>query len=151
VVSLRIVAEFQVGDTMTARRRPRGAPQPGALDVAVCSATQGLRHISDNDRRPTNQRYPRRRRTFRDVVQTGGVTYFVLVGGWPGSGRTTLARALATEMEMPYLSKEETKEALMDALGAPTTVEESRKLGSAAVHAVLTVARGCPGAVIDST
>jgi hypothetical protein len=43
------------------------------------------------------------------------------------------------------------KEALMDALGAPSTVEESRRLGAAAVAAVLGVARDCPGAVIDST
>lgn len=79
------------------------------------------------------------------------MTCFVLVGGWPASGKTTLARALATEMELPYLSKDDTKEALMDALGAPTTVDESRRLGSAAVHAVLRAARGCSGAVIDST
>lgn len=39
----------------------------------------------------------------------------------------------------------------MDALGAPTTVDESRRLGSAAAYAVLTAARGCSGAVIDST
>ena len=52
---------------------------------------------------------------------------------------------------MPYLSKDEVKEALMDSLGAPSTVEESRRLGVAAVVAVLRTARGCPGAVIDST
>jgi predicted kinase len=76
---------------------------------------------------------------------------YVLVGGWPGSGKTTLARALALELGVACLSKDEVKEALMDALGAPATVEESRTLGVAAVHAVLRAARGCPGAVIDST
>ena len=76
---------------------------------------------------------------------------FVLVGGWPGSGKTTLARALAHELTLSYLSKDEVKEALMDALGAPSDVEESRTLGRAAVHAVLKAAHGCPGAVIDST
>lgn len=76
---------------------------------------------------------------------------FVLVGGWPGAGKTTLARALAAELGIAYLSKDEVKEALMDRLGAPASVEESRDLGAAAAAAVLRAARGCPGAVIDST
>ena len=76
---------------------------------------------------------------------------FVLVGGWPAAGKTTLSRLLASELEVACLSKDEVKEALMDALGAPETVEQSRVLGRAAVFAVLQVARGCRGAVIDST
>ncbi|WP_197725386.1 AAA family ATPase [Actinoplanes sp. OR16] len=76
---------------------------------------------------------------------------FVLVGGWPASGKTTLGRALATALGIAYLAKDDVKEALMDALGAPASVERSRELGVAAVHAVLRVARGCPGAVVDST
>ncbi|MEV0714821.1 AAA family ATPase [Asanoa sp. NPDC050611] len=76
---------------------------------------------------------------------------YVLVGGWPASGKTTLAKALAAELGLAYLSKDEVKEALMDSLGAPRTVERSRELGRAAVHAVLRTAQGCPGAVIDST
>jgi predicted kinase len=76
---------------------------------------------------------------------------FVLVGGWPASGKSTLSIALARQLELPCLSKDEVKEALMDGLGAPQTVEESRRLGVAAVRAVLQVARRCPGAVIDST
>jgi predicted kinase len=76
---------------------------------------------------------------------------FVLVGGWPGSGKTTLARALASDLGVPYLSKDDVKEALMDALGTPSNVEESRALGRAAVFAVLRAAQGCQGAVIDST
>ncbi len=76
---------------------------------------------------------------------------FVLVGGWPGSGKTTVATALAVALGFACLSKDEIKEALMDSLGAPSTVEESQRLGTAAVHAVLRTARGCPNAVIDST
>ena len=81
----------------------------------------------------------------------GRMKGFVLVGGWPGSGKTTLSRALARDLGVPYLSKDVVKEALMDALGAPTSVEESRALGRAAVFAVLRAAQGCEAAVIDST
>ena len=59
----------------------------------------------------------------------GHVRGFVLVGGWPGSGKTTLSRSLATELGLPLLSKDEVKEALMDALGAPADVEESAVSG----------------------
>jgi predicted kinase len=83
--------------------------------------------------------------------QAGRMKAFVLVGGWPGSGKTTLSRALALDLGIPYLSKDVIKEALMDALGAPATVQESRELGRAAVFAVLAAARGCHEAVIDST
>jgi predicted kinase len=76
---------------------------------------------------------------------------FVLVGGWPATGKTTMSCALASELEFAFLSNDEVKEALMDALGAPSTVEASRELGRAAVAATLRAAKGCRAAVIDST
>ena len=76
---------------------------------------------------------------------------FVLVGGWPGSGKSTLSVALAGELGIDYLAKDEVKEELMDRLGAPTTVEESRALGRSAVEATLRAARGRTAAVVDST
>lgn len=39
----------------------------------------------------------------------------------------------------------------MDRLGSPSTVEESRRLGCAAVAAVFRAARDCPAVVVDST
>lgn len=74
---------------------------------------------------------------------------FVLVAGPPGSGKTTLARPLTATLGLPLIAKDVIKEALMDALGAPTTVEESRSLGRAAVGAMLAVARTSPGAVLE--
>ena len=76
---------------------------------------------------------------------------FVLIGGWPGSGKTTLAAQLSEELQIARLSKDEVKEALMDAFGAPDSVQRSLVLGRASVLAVLRAARGCPAAVIDST
>lgn len=76
---------------------------------------------------------------------------FVLVGGWPGSGKTTLAGALAPQLGLPLIAKDAIKEALADALGQPADVEQSRRLGRAAVRVMLRVAADCPGAVLDST
>jgi predicted kinase len=83
-------------------------------------------------------------------MSDGGGPY-VLVGGWPGSGKTTLARALAPELGLPYLGKDDLKELLWEQFGAPTSVGDSRRLGEAAVRILLRLARDCPGAVIDST
>lgn len=76
---------------------------------------------------------------------------FVLVGGWPGSGKTTLARALAPRLGLGYLGKDDVKEQLMATFGQPVDVEASRRLGSTAVRLVLRLAAGLPGAVVDST
>ena len=77
--------------------------------------------------------------------------WFALVAGWPASGKSTLAAALAAELGLPLLAKDEIKEALMEGLGRPETVADSRRLGKAAVLAMLRAARTCPGAVLDST
>lgn len=88
------------------------------------------------------------------IPQNGGVTHalYVLVGGWPASGKSTLAGGVARQLQLPLLSKDEIKEAIADALGHPSSVAESQQLGRAAVMAMLRIARRCPaGAVLDST
>ena len=77
--------------------------------------------------------------------------WFVVMAGWPASGKSTLAAALAVELGLPLLAKDEIKEALMGGLGCPDTVADSRRLGKAAVLAMLAAGRRCPGAVLDST
>ena len=83
--------------------------------------------------------------------QPDGTSVFVLVAGPPGSGKSTLAAPLASELSLPLLVKDAIKDALIEVLGAPATVEDSRELGRASVMAMLTVARTSPGAVLDST
>jgi hypothetical protein len=49
------------------------------------------------------------------------------------------------------LAKDDLKEAIADALGAPSDVPASRALGRAAVLVMLRAAAALPGAVLDST
>jgi predicted kinase len=77
---------------------------------------------------------------------------FVLVSGPPGAGKSTLALPIAEQLQLPLVAKDAIKEALMDVLGYPATVQESRTLGRAAVMAMLNVAASSQaGAVLDST
>ncbi len=75
-----------------------------------------------------------------------------MVSGPPGSGKSTLSRPIADRLRLPLIAKDAIKEALMDVLGYPASVEESRTLGRAAVLAMLNVAASSQaGAVLDST
>ena len=74
---------------------------------------------------------------------------YVAVSGAPGSGKTTLACALAAELGLPLLSKDTIKDALLDVLGA-ADVAESRRVGRAAIAAMLAVAVDARAAVLES-
>jgi predicted kinase len=75
---------------------------------------------------------------------------FVVVSGPPASGKSTLAAALAREMELPLIAKDTIKDALMAVLPVPDVDAASSVLGRAAVEAMLSVAADSPiGAVLD--
>ena len=74
---------------------------------------------------------------------------FVVVSGAPGSGKTTLALALGAELDLPVLSKDTIKEALLDLLGADD-VAASKRLGEASIAVLIALARTSRGAILES-
>lgn len=74
---------------------------------------------------------------------------FVVVAGPPGSGKTTLARALAPALGLPLIAKDTIKQALMTVLPVPD-VPASRAIGAASVQVLLAVAAESDGAVLES-
>ncbi len=70
----------------------------------------------------------------------------IFVSGAPGSGKTTLARALAQELELPLISKDTIKEALY----ASAADRSSQKLSRAAMDILWAIATDCPQAVLEA-
>ena len=78
------------------------------------------------------------------------IPLFVVVSGPPASGKSTIAPPIAHHLGLPLIAKDVIKDALMTALPVPD-VETSRRIGTAAVAAMLAVAADSPaGAVIES-
>ncbi|PXX65565.1 putative kinase [Nocardia tenerifensis] len=71
--------------------------------------------------------------------------FLVLVNGLPGSGKSTLGRALARSLNAQFLSKDTVKEALATCLDDATDL---RALGGIAMDTVWALAQAIPGTVV---
>jgi predicted kinase len=75
----------------------------------------------------------------------------VLVSGAPGSGKTSLAGPLAAELGFALLGKDQIKETLHDALGAPESdLAWSQRLGAAAMEVLWALAADAPAVVLEA-
>ncbi len=73
----------------------------------------------------------------------------VLVTGLPGSGKTTLAVALATKLDLPLIGKDRYKEILFELLGVGD-MDWSRRIGQAAIALQYDAMSSIRSAVVDS-
>jgi predicted kinase len=74
--------------------------------------------------------------------------HLILITGLPGTGKSTVARALASRYELPLLAKDSVKEPLLDAIGARDRAE-SRRLSDASFAVMFALARDCLSAGTD--
>jgi predicted kinase len=74
----------------------------------------------------------------------------VLVSGAPASGKSTLARPLARMLGFALLSKDIIKETLHESLNMTADLDQSRRLGAAAMELLWALALSCPHAVLEA-
>jgi predicted kinase len=74
--------------------------------------------------------------------------HLILITGLPGTGKSTLARALALHFGVPLICKDTIKEPLLDVIGAADRVE-SRRLSDSSFAVMFALARDCLHAGVD--
>ena len=68
--------------------------------------------------------------------------HLILITGLPGTGKSTLARALASRYHLPLICKDTIKEPLLDVIGARDRAQ-SRRLSDASFAVMFALAREC--------
>lgn len=66
------------------------------------------------------------------MVPAHNAPVLIVVGGWPGAGKTTLAYRLGPHLGLPVFTKDDVKERLFDTLGIGDR-EWSKRLGRASI------------------
>lgn len=77
------------------------------------------------------------------------LSFFVVVSGLAGSGKTTVATPLADALGVPLISKDAIKGALFDAVGVGDW-QWSKTMSRAADAAMVEIASRLPSAVLDN-
>ena len=72
----------------------------------------------------------------------------IVVSGAPGTGKSTIARALGADLRFPVLSLDPVKEALADVLGLGDEAWSNR-VGDAAAEVVFRLASAFPDAIAE--
>jgi adenylate kinase family enzyme len=73
----------------------------------------------------------------------------IVITGLPASGKTSLGRALAVELGLPFIDKDDILESLFDTIGVASTEDRSR-LSRASDAVMQTLASTAVGAVLTS-
>lgn len=64
----------------------------------------------------------------------------LIVQGAPGTGKTTVARRLSKDLAIDCFSKDAFKELLYDSIGAPTSVDDTKRYGRISIRAIYSAA-----------